>query len=173
MSTGQTMLTLGAFMFLSTILLNFYRLVSDTGTVIASGQDGILATTIATSYMELAQGMAFDNVTDTSDIAIANPSALTTTLGPEAGEDSLWAYNDFDDFNGATIDKQAVGSNRRYRTTFSVRYVNPDDVGQISGGKTFVKRMDLKTWRIFPPATGPNDIDTVQTSLVMGYFHFD
>jgi hypothetical protein len=30
MSTGQTMLTLGAFMFLSTILLNFYRLVADT-----------------------------------------------------------------------------------------------------------------------------------------------
>jgi hypothetical protein len=173
MSTGQTMLTLGAFVFLSTIMLNFYRLVADTGTVIASGQDGILATTIATSYMELAQGVAFDNVSDTSNVAIANPSALTTILGPEAGEDSLGAYNDFDDFNGCTIDKQAVGSDRRYRTAFSVCYVNPDDVGQKSGGKTFVKRMDLKTWRIFPPATGPNDIDTVRTSLVMGYFHFD
>lgn len=173
MSTGQTMLTLGAFMFLSTILLNFYRLVADTGTVIASGQDGILATTIAVSYMELAQGAAFDNITDSSNVAIANPSALTSTLGPEAGEDSLWSYNDFDDFNGATIDKQAVGSIRQYRTTFSVCYVNPDDVSQKSGGKTFVKRMDLKTWRIYPPATGPNDIDTVRTSLVMGYFHFD
>lgn len=167
------MLTLGAFVFLSTIMLNFYRLVADTGTVIASGQDGILATTIATSYMELAQGVAFDNVTDSSDIAIANPSALSSVLGPEAGEDSLSQYNDFDDFNGATVDKQATGSNRRYRTTFSVCYANPNDVSQKSGGKTYLKRMDLKTWRIEPPAAGPNDIDTLRTSLVMGYFHFD
>jgi hypothetical protein len=33
--------------------------------------------------------------------------------------------------------------------------------------------MDLKTWRIFPPAESAIDLDTVRTSLVLGYFHFD
>lgn len=175
MSTGQTLLTIGAFMFLTTILLNFYRVVADTGQTIAMGQDGILATTIATSYMEVASGLAFDQVTDTSDIALGNPSALTSPayLHAEAGEDSLARFNDFDDFNGKVFDRQATGTDRIYRTTFRIRYVNPDDVSATSSVQTFVKRMDLRTWRIFPPASSPIEIDTVQISLVLGYFHFD
>ncbi len=175
MTTGQTILSIGAFMFLTTILLNFYRITAETGDSIASGQDGILATTIAASYAEIAQGKAFDEVTDTTNAALANPSALTspTALGPEPGEDSLAIFNDFDDFNGKTLDKQATGTNRRYRTLFTVSYVNPDNINQKSSVRTFVKRMDLKTWRISPPASSPSEIDTVRTFLVLGYFHFD
>ncbi len=175
MTTGQTLLTIGAFMFLTTILLNFYRVVADTGQTISMGQDGILATTIATSYMEVASGLAFDQVTDTSDAALGNPSVLTSPayLRAEAGEDSLVRFNDFDDFNGKVFDRQATGTNRIYRTTFLVRYVNADDVSATSSVQTFVKRMDMKTWRVFPPASSPTEIDTVQTSLVLGYFHFD
>jgi hypothetical protein len=175
MSTGQTILTIGAFMFLTTILLNFYQVVANTGDTITSGQDGILATTIASSYMEVAQGLAFDEITDTSSVALANPSALTSPslLGHDAGEDSLALYDDFDDFNSATLDKQALGTNRIYRTQFTVSYVNPDNLLQTSSSRTFVKRMDLKTWRIFPPAASAIDLDTVKTSLVLGYWHFD
>jgi hypothetical protein len=97
MTTGQTILTIGAFMFLTTILLNFYRVAAETGDSIASGQDGILATTIAVSYSEIAQGLAFDDVTDSTSAAIASPTLLTAAanLGPEAGEDSIYDYNDF------------------------------------------------------------------------------
>jgi hypothetical protein len=175
MSTGQTILTIGAFMFLTTILLNFYQVVASTGETIATGQDGILGTTIASSYMEIAQGLAFDEITDTSNIAIANPGALTSGLylGTETGEDSLGLFDDFDDFNGLTLDKQAMGTNRVYRTQFFVSYVNPDNLLVTTTSRTFVKRMDMKTWRIFPVATSPIEIDTVRTSLVLGYFHFD
>lgn len=175
MTTGQTILTIGAFMFLTTILLNFYQVVANTGDTIASGQDGILATTIASSYMEIAQGLAFDEITDTSTVALANASALTSPslLGHDAGEDSLALYDDFDDFNKVTLDKQALGTNRIYRTQFTVSYVNSDNLLQTSSSRTFVKRMDLKTWRIFPPAASAIDLDTVKTSLVLGYWHFD
>lgn len=175
MTTGQTILTIGAFMFLTTILLNFYQVVASTGDTIATGQDGILATTIASSYLEIAQGLAFDEITDTSAAAIANPSALTspTSLGHESGEDSLSAFDDFDDFNRTTFDKQAMGTNRVYRTIGSVVYVNPDNLLQTSSTRTFVKRLDLKTWRVFPPAASATDIDTVRSSLVLGYWHFD
>ena len=175
MNTGQTMLTLGAFIFLTTILMNFYGLVGQTGDTIKSGQDGILATTIASSYMEIAQGLAFDQISDTSDVALHDPAQMTPTglLGSEAGEDSLSLFNDFDDFNGHEFEKQAIGSECRYRTHFTVYYVNPDNVHQMVGSRTFVKRMDLATWRVFPAPIGQDQSDTIRTSVVLGYFHFD
>ncbi len=176
MNTGQTIITIAAFVFLTTILVNFYGLVASTGDDIASGQDGILETTIATSYMELAQGLSYDEVSDSSDIAIHNANALTmaSQLGPDdASEDSVQNFDDFDDFNGLTVEKQPGGTNRIYRTKFVVNYVNPANVQTIVASKTFVKRMDLKTWRIFPVAGENERLDTLRTSLVMGYFHFD
>jgi hypothetical protein len=176
MSTGQTLLTLGAMALLSTVLLNFYRLSGASSDQIASGQDGILATTIATSYMEIAKGVAFDSVTDTSDIALYNPSVLTSpaALGPEtADEDSIYDFNDFDDFDDFTAVKVAEGTGRTYTTKFKVNYVSAANVETISATRTFLKRLDLKTWRSFPPATSSAPVDTLRFSLVMGYFHFD
>jgi hypothetical protein len=176
MNTGQTIVTIAAFVFLTTILVNFYGLVASTGDDISSGQDGILETTIATSYMELAQGLSFDEVTDSSDIAIHNVNALTypSHLGPDvSAEDSIQNFDDFDDFNRLVVDKQPGGTNRIYRTSFSVNYVNPADVETIVASRTFVKRLDLKTWRIFPAAGVNERLDTLKTSLIMGYFHFD
>jgi hypothetical protein len=176
MNTGQTILTIAAFVFLTTILMNFYGLVASTGDDISSGQDGILETTIATSYMELAQGLSFDQISDSSDIAIHNVSAMTSPslLGHDAAsEDSIQNFDDFDDFNGLTVDKQPGGTNRVYRTRFVVSYVNPANVQTVVTSRTFVKRMDLKTWRVVPAAGVNERLDTLRTSLVMGYFHFD
>jgi hypothetical protein len=175
MSTGQTMLTLAAFAFLTTILLNFYQVLGGTGDVIQNGQDGILATTIATSYKEIARGLAFDEISDTCSSAIRNPTALTPSflLGRESGDDSLAVFNDIDDMNGFEVEKQAVGSVFRYRTRFNVSYVNPDNIDQVSSVQTFTKRLDMKTWRVFPPVLDPTQIDTMRTSMVMGYFHFN
>jgi hypothetical protein len=174
MNTGQTILVLGSFLLLSTILLSFYSIVANSSDVVASGQDGILATTLATSYMEVAQGLAFDQVTDTSDIAIGNPNMLTpsTRLGPDtSSENSIGTFNDFDDFKGFSIEEVASGTNRRFRTTFDVNYVDPNNVNAVSTNRTFIKRMDLKTWRTFPPVTGK--VDTLRLSMCLGYFHFD
>ena len=173
MTTGQTMLTIFAFVLLTTALNSFYRLLGESGDEISTGQDGILATTIATSYMEVAQGLAFDEQTDTTDAAISDITVLTDPylMGPDvASEDSLHNFNDFDDFDGFILEKEATGTGRRYATQFNVSYVNPSDVSEISWVRTYVKRMDMKTWRTFPPAPVA---DTLRFSLVLGYFHFD
>ncbi|MDL1893318.1 hypothetical protein FBQ87_10585 [Sphingobacteriales bacterium CHB3] len=174
MSTGQTILTMGAFMLLTTILLNFYSVLAKSSDIVESGQDGILATTLAVSYTEIAQGLAFDEITDTSDAAIGNANLLTTSanLGPDNYlETSLETFNDFDDFNNFSIEKEASGTNRRFRTTFKVYYVDPTNVNNTTTTRTFTKRMDLTTWRTFPPVTGK--VDTLRMSVVLGYFHFD
>jgi len=175
MASNHTILTIGAFIILTTILQNFYRLLGTTGDDIGDAQDMILATTIATSYLEIAQGVSFDDITDTSNVAIANPSALTSPslLGPEGSdEDSLHKFNDFDDFDGFVAEKEAAGMNKRFRTSFMVYYVNPANVNQTSSSRSFVKRIDTKTWRVFPPIEG-TERDTLRMSLVQGYFHFD
>jgi hypothetical protein len=160
-------------MLLTTILLNFYKLLANNGDTIAGGQDGILQTTLATSYMELASGLAFDSVSDASDEAIGVPTKLTAynKLGPEsgAGEDSIPVFNDFDDFNNYTVEEQANGSTRTYKTTFKVSYVSPSNIENVLSAQSYTKRMDLTTWRTFPPG----QTDTLKLSMVMGYFHFD
>ena len=173
MSTGQTMMTIFAFVLLTTTLNSFYRLLASTGSDISSSQDGILASTIATSYMEIAQGKAFDERSDTSDAGINNVSQFTLpdALGPEASDgDSIATFNDFDDFNGQVVEETAGTTGRKYKTSFSVHYVTLTNISQISAVRTFVKRMDMKTWRTSPPINKP---DTLRLSLVLGYFHFD
>ncbi len=175
MSTNQTMLTIGAFTILLTILQNFYGLLGTTGGDITNAQDMILATTLATSYLESAQGLAFDNITDTTNLALSSPATLTSPsqLGPEdAQEDSLQKFNDFDDFDGFTVERESGTTGRRFRTTFSVNYVDPANVNTVSAARTFVKRIDVKSWRSYPPPTG-TALDTLRMSMVMGYFHFD
>jgi hypothetical protein len=93
-------------------------------------------------------------------------------LGKESGEDSMVIFNDFDDFNKITLEKSAGNTGRRYRTYFTVSYVNPVNVTASVNYRTYVKRMDLKTWRISPPLTSSSQADTLRMSTVMGYFWF-
>jgi hypothetical protein len=165
---------IGAFALLSTILTSFYDTTGSVGDAMSSGQDGIFLTTMTTSYIEMAQGLAFDEITDTMHVGLANANTLTSPfyLGPETGEDSLQAFDDFDDFDGYTMERTAGTSGRRYRTRFAVHYVDPNDIEQTSSSRTFVKRLDMMTWRTFPVPDSVK-VDTLRASFVMGYFHFD
>jgi hypothetical protein len=172
MSTGHTILTICALMLLTTILLSFYRLLADNGDVIAGGQDGILMNTLAATYLELASGLAYDSVTDTTNLVQVPPTSLTLPLflGPESvDEDSVYDFNDVDDFNGFVVEDQPNGTTRRYRTVFRVQYVRPADPQITSAVQTWTKRLDLRTWRVFPPG----ETDTLRLSTVMGYFRFN
>ena len=177
MNTGQIMITIFALILLVTITTNFYTIVGSTGDDISNGQDDILATAVSASWAQMAQGLAYDNVTDTSDIAFQNPSALTPSaaLGVEAGEnkDSVATFNDFDDFNGAVLQKPAGSSSRIFTTRFAVSYVDPGNINASVPVRTFVKRMDLVTWRSYPPPHAGEMIDTLRTSIVFGYFNFN
>ena len=185
MNTGQTILAIFAFVLLTTVLVNFYRSVSTTNEDIASGQDGILATTISTSYTQIAQGLAFDQASDSASFSNTEIDS-TKFLTPSAslGFDHTWdttlaTFDDFDDFRGRTNgphfynDKVAGGTGRTYRTLFDVYYVSPTNIKTKVNYQTFVKRMDLTTWRIFPPPGEDGSVDTLKMSLVVGYHHFN
>jgi hypothetical protein len=174
--SNHTILTIGAFLILTTVLVSLYRLLGTAGDDVSNAQDMILATTITTSYLELAQGLAFDQRTDTSNVAVANASTLTPVvkLGADtAAENSPATFNDFDDFNGFTIEKAATGSNKRFTSTFRVSYVQQSNVDAISAVPTFVKRLDVRTWRSYPLMSEGQVPDTLRMSICMGYWHYD
>lgn len=176
MASHHTLLTIGAMALLSTVLLNFRGLVNDSSDDISRSEDMILAATVATSYLELAQAMAFDTSTDSSYITPTESAKLTLPqkLGPEtADEDTIAEFNDIDDFNKYQVTKQVGTTRRHFTTKFEVNYVDPASVTTIASKQTFVKRLDAKTWRSFPPRPGGEAPDTLRMSLVLGYFRFN
>jgi hypothetical protein len=178
MSSFQTVITLFAFMLFSTILVSFYRLLGQSGDTIGNAQQGISEQTLVTTYTELANGLYFDEVSQDSNITPSEINSLTapTKLGPDnpppAGEPAevdLKTFDDFDDLNNYDIVVSSMpGVIGTYKTHFDVYYVNPINLDVKVATRTFIKRMDMKIWRLSPPST-----DTLRTSVIMGYFHFD
>ena len=178
MTSGQTMLTLGAFAIFLTLLLSFYGILAQSGMTINDAQAGISELTLATTYMEVAQGLAFDEATQDSFLTPSEIGVLTDPklFGPENPppggehvENGLKYFDDIDDLkNFEIVDSSLSTIVGTYKTRFDVNYVNPNSVDQISAVRTFSKRLDISVWRISPPST-----DTLKASIVMGYFHFD
>ena len=178
MSTSNTFLTLVAFILLSTIMVGFYRNLARSGDTVVDSQSGIAELTLATTYMELAQGLAFDEATVDSFFTMAQLAALTapSNLGPdnpppsgEPTEVGFGTIDDIDDLNNYAItDTSFRGTSGIYRTQFSVKYVDPTNISSTSATRTFVKRVDMSIWRISPASR-----DTLKHSIIMGYFHFD
>lgn len=178
MSTNQTLLTIGAFVLFTTLLVSFYQLLARSGDTIDSSQLGINQLTLATTYMELANGLNFDeasidsNIVTTSMHLLKDPNLLGPENPPPSGEEPETSFNTFDDLddwhNFSVIENSTPGIIGTYKTTFQVYYVNPDNINQLVSYRTFVKRLDINISRIQPLNT-----DTLKASIVMGYFHFD
>jgi len=180
MSTGQTLLSIGALILLSQILVTFYRLSAETGQTLDNAQGGITALTLATSYMELANRLEFDDITR-SDTIYTGTGGLTlltppNLLGREPGEfsmkdhgrDAMYAFNDIDDFNRDTLDEiQVGGRNVNFQSAFRVVYVDMSAPMDSATTQTPMKRIDMVIWRTFPSSG-----DTLRASMFVGYWKF-
>lgn len=171
MTSGQTMLALGALVLLITIMLNFYRTFSHSWDTIDSTQLGIDATTIATSIMEIAHGLAFDEATDSMFVTHVSQLTPPDLLGREGmHDDSLHKFNDFDDFHGYET-KIDAGDNGTFKARFEVSYVDPHSLDEVQY-RTFAKRLDMWIWRYEPPHPPGFENDTLYMYTIMGYFRF-
>ena len=126
MNTGQMIMSLGAMMLLATIMLRVNTANLTNESVRDDAQFGVLATSLATSLIEQAHGLAFDEKSDTN--AIYSVSDLSSVLGPESGE-GAGNFDDFDDYNGFTKRDSTMPS-EVFDISCSVVYV---DQGHIKG----------------------------------------
>ena len=166
MGTGQMLITIGAIAILGGVILNVNRGINNTGSILLHSNMGIEEVSIATSIMEEAQGLAFDDVTDTA--TVSSPSQLTpaNALGQENGDST--DLNDFDDFNGLhnngrlEIDTLATGI---YYVYTRVCYVNQNNLMGTATIQTWNKRLDVWVWN----SVGT---DTVKMQTVFSYWNF-
>lgn len=161
-------ITIGAMMLVTILVLRISSTQMITQESMQSSKFGILAISLANSVIEQATNKAFDQWT--VGTYITNLNDLTTYLGHGPGEDSLEAFNDFDDFNGYTKVYSNLPDSPPLRLACTVDYVNPDATGNqvlITGSKTWHKMITVTI-------TSDDDtkMDVLTFRKVFSYFKF-
>ena len=166
MGTGQMLLTIGAIVILGGVILSVNRNIDNTGSILLHSNVGIQEVSIATSIMDQAEGLPFDQNTDT--VSVTSTSALTpaNALGQENGDST--DLDDFDDFNGLNnmgrLETDTLGGNIFHILT-RVCYVNRSDLMADAGTQTWNKRLDVWVWN-------SQTTDTVKMNTVYSYWPF-
>jgi len=161
MNTGQMLLSLGALIFLSTIVLRFNRAVLTSDEVMYNSKFNVLAASLCTSLIEEARGKAFDQETDSA--VVTKVDQLSTTLGPDFGE-TYETFNDFDDFNGFVKVDSTMPSAVFYVTS-KVTYVEANNILNILTKRSWHKMITVTVM-------SSSMKDPVQMSSTFSYWYF-
>lgn len=164
MNSGQMLLSIGALLLLSLTVLRVNNTILQTDSVMMDSKFGILATSIATSFIEKASKKAFD--ANTFEDAVSTLSELTPAsgLGPASGETTPETFNDFDDFNGYTEQITNLPS-AIFDVSCTVCYTNPTNPDGKLTTQSWNKRMTVKV-------SSPSSQDTIKLSTIYSYWHF-
>jgi len=163
MNTGQMLLTVGAMVILSLIILRTNNNNLNTNTTLFNTKFEVLATSLGTSIIEEANSKSFDEFTDTASAESVADLTSVLLLGPETGEEYP-DFNDFDDFNNySRIDSSMPSA--IFNISCNVDYVthsNPDVVS------------NLRTWnkKIRVTITSRSMRDTIRMSSIFSYWFF-
>ncbi len=164
MGTGQTLLTIMAMMMLSRMALSVNSSNAQGGAAVEMAAYRITATSLGTSLIEEATGLAFDQKSDTVGISNASSFTPTISLGPESG-DHYPGYNDCDDFNGLHKIDSLAGS-AIFITDVKVEYVTiSGNAIVVSGSQTYNKRITVSVSSKSMP-------DTLKFYNVFSYWYF-
>ncbi len=166
MNTGQTLMTVGAMLLLSILILRVNNTFLTTSTAFMNTKFDILATSIATSEMEEISKLAFDQYTAsnpaTSLSQLTAPGNLRTESGENPNDPST--FNDIDDYNGYTrIDSTMPSAIFKIRCT--VNYVASTTPNVISTSATWNKKITIYVSSI-------SMMDTLKLSTIYSYWYF-
>ena len=165
MNTGQMIMTMGAMILLSTIVLRVNTLNLTNESIRDQAQYGVLATSIATSIIEAAQSKSFDEKTDSNSVSLL--TELSTVLGPESGEIES-TFNDFDDYNGFTKRDSTMPSTI-FDIACQVVYITPDNIEGSTTNRTWNKKLIVTITR---PISADSSEIALRTSSIFSYWYF-
>jgi hypothetical protein len=165
MNTGQMIMTLGAMLLLSVIMLRVNTANLTNETIRDDAQYGVLATSIATSIIEEAQSKAFDEKTDTMNVTAL--TQLTSVLGPETGETES-TFDDFDDYNNFTKRDSTMPSSI-FDISCQVVYVEPGNIEGSTSNRTWNKKLIVTITR---PVSADSSVLALRTASIFSYWYF-
>ncbi len=167
MNTSQMLITLGALILLSLVILRVNRGFLTTDSVLLDSKIDVLAVSVATSILEEANGKAFDEITDSTSINDVN--LLSSVLGPESGEVYPF-FDDFDDYNGF-VKIDSTNPIAKFKVICKVNYVNPTNLDDTTTSKTWHKK--LTVYVTSPSMLGhDHKQDTLKMSSIFSYWYF-
>jgi len=166
MNTGQTMLTLLAMMMLTLLSVRMNSALLSTQENMQNSKFGLAAISLATSVIENANKLAFDEIT--IDSAITSTNALTgiSSLGVDGSEhaNKPVEFDDFDDYNNYEYDERTLAS-AYYHISCRVSYVTSATPNIDAAGKTFNKKLTVSVSSVSMQ-------DTVTISTIFSYWYF-
>ncbi len=166
MNTGQMLITMGAIVLLSLVILRINNVFFHTSSVMLDTKFGVMAVSLGTSIIEEATSKAFDAATDTNTV-----SSLSSLTDPNSLGHGSWEvypdYNDFDDYNGFT--KSTEGDSTFQSAVFNISckvvYVDPSNPDVKSSVRTWHKKLTVTI-------TSPSMLDTVRLNTIFSYWYF-
>jgi len=168
MNSGQMMITMGAMFLLSIIVLSVNNGYLRNNEVVLDSKFDILAISLATSIIEDANGLSFDETT-TGGTNLMYTSQLSD-CGFDSGEyyysrDSN-NFNDFDDYNGLHITyNDTTLESAVFDINCQVGYISDSNPDVFVSSNTWYKRLNVMV-------TSPSMTDTIKMSTIMSYFYF-
>ncbi|MBK7105019.1 MAG: hypothetical protein IPH62_07035 [Ignavibacteriae bacterium] len=169
MNTGQSFLSLGAMVLVSLIVLQVNTGFVSTSSTLLDNKLNILAISLGSSIIEEASGKAFDEKTITDAASTTNDLTYANSLGPSYTE-SYPNYNDFDDFDGLTINNTSIPS-ANFTIISEVSYVNANNPDEAVTYPTWHKKITVYiTSKSLLDENGNQD--TVAVSSIFSYWHF-
>jgi len=164
MNTGQMLLTIGAMILLSTLILRVNNNFAGNTATVYDSKFVILATSVGASVIEEAMGKAFDEATADSSITGLTDLTAPNKLDPETGEVHS-TFNDFDDYNGYNKIDSTMPS-AVFKISCGVVYVDPGSPDVTSSVKTWTKKISVTV-------TSVSMTDTVRLSSLFSYWVFN
>ena len=162
------LLTVGAMVLLGTTVLTVNKSFTQQGVVLEQTEIGVYGISVATSVVEEASGMAFDQATVGNSVTTTASLTVPNRLGPDLGEithpQSTAMFNDFDDYNGLQMGVKIAGVDS-FTVKAKVYYIDPSLPETPSSSSTFFKRLDVQVY-------SASTADTIKMSYIFSYFIF-
>lgn len=173
MGTGQTMLTIGAIVLLTMVILRVNNNFLGTNSYLMRAKFGILAVSLGTSIIEEANSKSFDSLSDTAGVIAVTGLTQPNDLGPEAGE-VYPNFNDFDDFNGLAFNTRDDSTfiSAVFDVSCSVTYVSDSDLDGTSLSRTWHKKLTVYITSESMRDLYSEELDTLKMSSIFSYWFY-
>ena len=158
------LLTIGAMILLSTLILRVNNNFAGNTTTVYNSKFAILASSVGASVIEEAMGKAFDENTVNAPASSTTDLTMPNKLKAESGE-SYPNFDDFDDYNGYNKTDSTMPS-AIFEVSCVVSYVNPTTPDINSSVRTWTKKISVTV-------TSISMKDTVRLSSLFSYWVFN
>ncbi|MFH1195240.1 MAG: hypothetical protein V1720_05985 [bacterium] len=166
MNTGQMLITIGAIMLLSLVIMRVNSSFMTTTTIMSDSKYGLLGISLASSIIEEASSKAFDEATVEVSVTDSNSFTKYYYLGKETGE-VYPEFDDFDDYNNYTRStaNDSTMKSAVFNISCAVCYVLPPNLNTVYNKQTWHKRISVTV-------TSPSLEDTIRMSSIYSYWYF-